>query len=241
MNRQGKIPIRRWENHRASRWGFIVHADDATMRRTRRPTAGNDFGKAVSRILSTPCGGENHLSQQPIPGTRSLSRTAAGRCKGPLFGLAPDGVFRASSLALRAVRSYRTFSPLPACCHAGGLFSVALSVNAPLGSVARVYLRPEERSYAASRPDGVRTFLLPLARKAILRLPKIVRKVSAVSICSKTAGNETQKGLNLELRNSGNAPAPPFLNPEFLNSKFSHHEYEQSPNCPLQKFRSPRP
>ena len=30
-----------------------------------------------------------------------------------LFGLAPDGVFRAASLALRAVRSYRTFSPLP--------------------------------------------------------------------------------------------------------------------------------
>ncbi len=30
-----------------------------------------------------------------------------------LFGLAPDGVFRAALLALRAVRSYRTFSPLP--------------------------------------------------------------------------------------------------------------------------------
>ena len=37
----------------------------------------------------------------------------SGPLQGSLFGLAPDGVFRASSLALRAVRSYRTFSPFP--------------------------------------------------------------------------------------------------------------------------------
>src|SRR2546427_6184007 len=32
-----------------------------------------DFRKAVSRILSSPkiFGGENHLSQQPVPGTRT--------------------------------------------------------------------------------------------------------------------------------------------------------------------------
>ena len=38
--------------------------------------AGDDFGRAVSRILSAPnpCGGENHLSQQPVPGTRSALR-----------------------------------------------------------------------------------------------------------------------------------------------------------------------
>jgi hypothetical protein len=66
---------------------------------------------------------------QPIPGTRALSRTGAGRSEGPLFGLAPDGVFRAALLALRAVRSYRTFSPLPHRTDCGGLFSVALSVG----------------------------------------------------------------------------------------------------------------
>src|ERR1051325_3712284 len=111
----------------------------------------SDFEKAVSRILSSSRDGENHLSEQPVPGTHPLSRKCGGPPRGSLFGLAPDGVFRASSLALRAVRSYRTFSPLPACCHAGGLFSVALSVNAPLGSAARVYLQ-SNRSYAASRP-----------------------------------------------------------------------------------------
>src|SRR5271170_6210490 len=48
--------------------------------------------------------------------TRNLFRfheTRSGQLLGFLFGLAPDGVFRAASLALRAVRSYRTFSPSP--------------------------------------------------------------------------------------------------------------------------------
>ncbi len=31
----------------------------------------------------------------------------------PLFGLAPGGVYRAASVTRRAVRSYRTLSPLP--------------------------------------------------------------------------------------------------------------------------------
>ena len=37
---------------------------------------GDDSGRAVSRILSSPnpFGGENHLSQQPVPGTRSALR-----------------------------------------------------------------------------------------------------------------------------------------------------------------------
>jgi hypothetical protein len=53
------------------------------------------------------------LSQQPVPGTRSLSRTWSEQLRSPLFGLAPDGVCLASLLALRAVVSYTTFSPLP--------------------------------------------------------------------------------------------------------------------------------
>jgi len=35
------------------------------------------------------------------------------RLHGFLFGLAPSGVFPATPVARRAVRSYRTFSPLP--------------------------------------------------------------------------------------------------------------------------------
>src|SRR5271166_1449366 len=60
----------------------------------------------------------------------------------PLFGLAPCGVFPATAITGGAVRSYRTFSPLPrptlparaialvGKVGRGGMFSVALSVNA---------------------------------------------------------------------------------------------------------------
>ena len=76
---------------------------------------------------------------------------------GFLFGLAPDGVFRALPITRQAVSSYLTFSPLPRPCGRGGLFSVALSVEM-LSHSARVYLRaePELRGIA---PSGVRTFL----------------------------------------------------------------------------------
>ena len=58
--------------------------------------------------------GENHLSQQPIPETCLLSQTRNEPLLGFLFGLAPDGVFRAPPITRRAVGSYPTFSPLPA-------------------------------------------------------------------------------------------------------------------------------
>ncbi len=119
------------------------------------PEEGNDFGKAVSRILSAPnlASGENHLSEQPIPGTRSLSRTAAGRCRVPYLALHPMGFSVPRRLRFARCALTPPFHPyLPCLRRTGGLFSVALSVNAPLGGIARVYLRPEERSYAASRP-----------------------------------------------------------------------------------------
>ena len=46
-----------------------------------------------------------------------------------LFGLAPCGVCPARRITAPAVRSYRTFSPLPEPCGPGGMFSVALSVE----------------------------------------------------------------------------------------------------------------
>jgi len=51
---------------------------------------------------------------------------------GLLFGLAPSGVFPATPVASRAVRSYRTISPLP---QRGGIFSVALSVGSHLPGI----------------------------------------------------------------------------------------------------------
>jgi len=57
-----------------------------------------------------------------------------------LFSLAPDGVCPAGDITAAAVRSCRTFSPLPASGKrrtAGGVFSVALSVGSPLPDAIR--------------------------------------------------------------------------------------------------------
>ena len=125
-----------------------------------RPPQPDDFGRAVSRILSAPSRAERIicLSSQ-YPGPVPHGGTWSGPLRGPLFGLAPDGVFRASALALGAVGSYPTFSPLPWPRRRGrgGLFSVALSVGTPRGVTSRVYLAAgllasAPASYAASRP-----------------------------------------------------------------------------------------
>ena len=82
----------------------------------------NDRERAISRILSAPhfCEGENHLSKRPNPKPdgdffigQNSHRHGAGNSIGFLFGLAPDGVFRAVLLSQDAVGSYPTFSPLP--------------------------------------------------------------------------------------------------------------------------------
>jgi hypothetical protein len=64
-----------------------------------------------------------HCMERPFGRTPAKSRlNASGRCAAPpgsgrllpsLFGLAPCGVYPASGITAGAVRSYRTFSPLP--------------------------------------------------------------------------------------------------------------------------------
>jgi len=48
---------------------------------------------------------------------------------GFILGLASSGVCLAAMITHYAVRSYRTFSPLPLVLQKGGLFSVALSIG----------------------------------------------------------------------------------------------------------------
>jgi hypothetical protein len=55
-----------------------------------------------------------HLGQALLPGSSDLPGSKTERtAPPPLFGLAPRGVYTASRIAPAAVRSYRTFSPLP--------------------------------------------------------------------------------------------------------------------------------
>jgi hypothetical protein len=67
-----------------------------------------------------------HRASTPLP-REGLRRSPC------LFGLAPCGVYIAATVTRRAVRSYRTFSPLPLLAtyvaRRGGMFSVALAVR----------------------------------------------------------------------------------------------------------------
>ena len=125
------------------------------------------------------------MSQRPVPGTDpALSearitefqneRERSGPLRSPLFGLAPDGVFRASALALGAVGSYSTFSPSlrPREREPGQfVFCGTVRRDASRRRLPRVSsARPRLRGIA---PFGVRTFLPPTgAGERFSALPK---------------------------------------------------------------------
>src|SRR5205085_10527325 len=90
-----------------------------------------------------------HQTPQATYPNLSAGRTLQTSLHKFLFGLAPDGVYRAASVTSCAVRSYRTFSPFPNDSF-GSLFSVALSVSSrfpgvtwhlALGARTFLYLR----------------------------------------------------------------------------------------------------
>ena len=81
-----------------------------------------------------------------------LPESGAGLTIGFLFGLAPGGVCPAVRVTTNAVRSYRTFSPLPTRhpkMSVGGLFSV----HFPSTRAAQML--------SGTLPYGARTFLDP--------------------------------------------------------------------------------
>ena len=66
---------------------------------------------AISRVLSRAI---IHLGLASPQASSDLPGSCAGHANTPLFGLAPGGVYHATRVTTRAVRSYRTLSPLPA-------------------------------------------------------------------------------------------------------------------------------
>src|SRR5690606_16233634 len=83
-----------------------------------------------------------------------------------LFGLAPGGVYPAAAVTSGAVRSYRTFSPLPV--ETGGLFSVALSLGLPPPDVIR---------HLASVEPGLSSLLSKRGHPAIWRAAEFIPAV----------------------------------------------------------------
>jgi hypothetical protein len=154
---------------------YILHYAFRMSLVTSTPTKiKNGFGRAVSRILSASRNAGRRESFVLATDTRNpfhFRETWSGPLRGFLFGLAPDGVFRAASLALRAVRSYRTFSPLPPACADGGLFSVALSVGKSF-NFPPACISGQNRSYAASRPMVFGLSSSGSRRKRFSALPK---------------------------------------------------------------------
>jgi hypothetical protein len=132
------------------------------------------FGKAVSRILSAriSSGRESFVSATYTRNLFRFHETRSGQLLGFLFGLAPDGVFRAATLARAR----------------GGLlhhlFTLAASNRQRRSdflwhfpsenlSISRLRVsQPNKLELRSIAPCGVRTFLPRLAPEAILRPSK---------------------------------------------------------------------
>ena len=144
----------------------------ATHQLVRHPPD-RGFEPLVSRILfpgAVARGGVTvmHLARRLPDGSSDLPGSSDRRSLGAsLFGLAPCGVYRALDIAAQAVRSYRTFSPLPLPGGRGGLFSVALSFRSPgLGVTQRTALRSSDFPPA---PEGAGDRLNDSNRKEFYR------------------------------------------------------------------------
>ena len=69
------------------------------------------WSRPISRVLSWTA---IHLGRVSPRASCGLPGNSASRTIVPLFGLTPGGACPATDVATRAVRSYRTISPLPA-------------------------------------------------------------------------------------------------------------------------------
>ena len=95
-----------------------VHPARSALKRSR----------PLSRVLSKaviPLGCASPRTSSDLPGSLHVGHTLRPRAPlASLFGLASGGVCRAADVATRAVRSYRTISPLPVSLarYVGGIF-----------------------------------------------------------------------------------------------------------------------
>ena len=118
----------------------------------------------ISRILSAGLLRQDGHSSGPRIAARlkrptrkfdAPSRHVLRRTRGPsLFGLAPCGVCPARHITAAAVRSYRTFSPLPGTRSKAGLRRYVFC-----GTFRRMDLNPPSRTLSGTLLYGVRTFL----------------------------------------------------------------------------------
>ena len=147
------MPLAAWDSGQCDRAGRAGAS---------RPISRVWYGMRGSRMRDGHSSGTAVTGGLEQPTRASIRRRTCGlpcgEPRAPLFGLAPGGACHAVLVTKRAVRSYRTFSPLPSGCPSGGLFSVALSLGSPPPDVIRhrVSMEPGLSSAcaAAIQPTG---------------------------------------------------------------------------------------
>lgn len=157
----------------------------------------------ISRVLSSDCSlRRNRRAVIPLGAalprrSSSLPGSSASHAIAPLFGLAPDGVCRASPVASPAVGSYPTISPLPVPARRPSAVCFLLHCPSPHGARplagillcgARTFLHAHE-----VRSDCLANFPLPIIR--------------GQSLCRRNKGRNTVLEAESALRRSRWCPA----------------------------------
>ena len=124
----------------------------------------------LARMTTIPLAPPSLAGSSDLPGDSdgpsgpaSPARCRAGKPCASLFGLAPCGVLPATRVTTGAVRSYRTFSPLPASTRRR---ASARQASRPRRRAAVYFLCHcpsgcPDRALPGALPCGVRTFLPP--------------------------------------------------------------------------------
>ena len=155
------------------------HGCSRVRSRSTSPHGRKIARRPISRVLSLSCDrgwpfiwdARHRTPRATDPGDDAGTRLPAEAGVPPLFGLAPGGVYRATSVAGGAVVSYTAVSPLPriskpsqAWGSFGGLLSVALSLGLPPPGVTR---HPVPVEPGLSSPDHARKSLARRGHPAI--------------------------------------------------------------------------
>ena len=111
-----------------------VEDDHSSRRRIATP-----LKRPTRRFPAVPANRDRNPGSRA--GTSTHPRPGSGRRIPSLFGLAPCGVYPATAFTGGAVRSYRTFSPLPQAMKPMAVFSLwhwpSLSLDAQIPDVIR--------------------------------------------------------------------------------------------------------
>ena len=154
------------------------------VRRLVRRKSGNDFGRAVSRFLSASLRTERIIclsSPYPEPVRFRVLRRAVARF--PIWPCTRWGLPCRVACASRGALLPHLFTLAAVLPRRRFIFCGTVRRRA--FRLLRPRVSPAEPELRGIAPCGVRTFLQPLARPAILHLPKIATKVA-----------NTQEGFN---------------------------------------------